>query len=34
VRTNELDFKLYWAAYDAFVDKAKALESRSGLRLL
>lgn len=34
VRTNELDFKLYWAAYDSFVEKIKVLESRENLALL
>jgi hypothetical protein len=34
VITNELDFKLYWAAYDQFVNQVKALELRTGLKLL
>ena len=34
VRTNELDFKLYWEAYDTFVRKAKELEESTGVKLL
>jgi len=34
VRTNELDFKLYWAASDGFKNKLLALEQRTGLSLL
>jgi hypothetical protein len=34
VRTNELDFRLYWAAYDGFKKKVLALEETAGLSLL
>lgn len=34
VRTNELDFKLYWAAYDRFKSQVLALEKKSGMSLL
>mmetsp|Transcript_14506 Transcript_14506/g.18818 ORF Transcript_14506/g.18818 Transcript_14506/m.18818 type:complete len:383 (+) Transcript_14506:42-1190(+) len=34
VPTNELDFKLYWQAYDNFIEKAKVVESKTGIPIL
>ena len=34
VLTNELDFKLYWAAYDQFIAQVKELQERTGLKLI
>jgi len=34
VLTNELDFKLYWAAYDQFIAQVKELQARTGLKLI